>query len=386
MLDYLGIKNDLNRMIGTKAGSTRSDITAAVASAIRRGQEIFTNYGDWSFLEQQTDTVYIVLQTPYTTGSITCTQDSKTITGSGTTFTRDMEGSFIQLTNQETYEIRTFVSATSLTLAYPFQGTTASGAGYSIYKRFYPLPLNFVRPVAMSAKLVNPGTTTESALAYHRDASFNDPIIKGQPQWFGIVGNMRRQDYFNTGTVTITTSGTTSTWTISSGTLPTDIVDREVRVHGETNSYYINARTAATTFTTYDTYFNPADATSAISSASYAITPKETKLVAFSAVAADRYVAGIPYIKSIPDMISDSDVSPIVLAGYENAFLATCRYLLALDGRTALRADMISNLTLAYHEAIGEAWCNEQRAENMKDSDTAKRPDRFQIGPSWISR
>jgi hypothetical protein len=386
MMDYLAIKNDLYRMIGTKTGTTRGDLIAAVASAIRRAQEVFVNYGNWAFLEQQTDTVYIPLAPPYTTGTITVTQDSKTVTGSGTTFTKDMEGSFIQLTNQGWYEIRTFTSSTVIVLAVPYQGTSAAAQTFVIIKRFYPLPLNFIRPVALDAKLFNPGTTSESALVYHADASFNDVISQGAPLWFGIVGNMRRQDYFNVGTVNVSTTANVSSWTISSGTLPTDIVDREIRIRGETNSYYIDARTASTSCTTYDPYVNPADAGSSVANAVYAITPKETKLVGFSPCANDRYVAAIPYIKGIPDMIADSDVSPIVLAGYEDAFLATCRYLIALDGRTALRGDMVANLTRAYQEAIGGAWLNEQVAENMKQQDTGRRPDRTQMGPSWISR
>lgn len=386
MLDYLSIKNDLYRMVGTKTGTTRSDVIAAVSSAIQRSQETFVNYGNWAFLEQQTDTVYIPLAAPYTTGTITVAQDSKTVTGSGTTFTKDMEGSFIQLSNQGWYEIRSFTSTTVIVLAVPYQGSNASAQEFVLIKRFYPLPLNMIRPVALDAKLFNPGTTGESPLVYHADASFNDKISRGQPLWFGIVGNQRRQDYFNTGTVTVATSAGLSTWTISTGTLPTDIVDREVRIHGESNTYMINARTGATTFTTYDTYFNPSDATSVIAAATYAITPKETKLVGFSPCASERYIAAIPYIKGIPDMISDTDVSPIILAGYQNAFVATCRYILSLDARVALRADIVANLKSAYIEAMGEAWLNEQIAENMKQQDTGKRPDRTQMGPSWISR
>tara|TARA_Y100000310_G_scaffold260707_2_gene269788 strand:- start:5736 stop:6614 length:879 start_codon:yes stop_codon:yes gene_type:complete len=66
----------------------------------------------------------------YSTGTITSTAGSRTITGSGTTFTSAMAGRWIKVVGRW-YEIQTFVSTTSLTL-YKAAIATSSGATYNL--------------------------------------------------------------------------------------------------------------------------------------------------------------------------------------------------------------------------------------------------------------
>lgn len=386
MLTYLDIKKDGYALCGVTNSTTRTEIATAVRISAQRAQSKFSLSRPWGFQEQYQDRVYIPLSAPYSTGTVSVTQDSKTITGSGTTWTKDMEGSFFQLTDQAWYEIREFTSTTSMELAIPYQGDDDTGETYRIAKRFYRLPLNFLRPHAEEATLsLLQGTSSMSYMRYDRNASFLDPIIISQPKWFGLAGNAMRADYFNTGTVTVATSSGTSTWTISTGTLPTDIVDREVRIRGEERSYYIKTRSSATAFITYDTYVNPSDATNIISAATYAITPKETQLIGFSNVADQRYIFSMPYYKKLPDMISDNDISPIVLAGYEDAFLAVFRAKLAEDFRSLLANNQDRQALMNAGElALADAWINEDQSNTNKDQ-AKNRVDRTQRGPSWLS-
>lgn len=380
------LKEDLARMVGTTSASARRDIEDAINSAISRAQEDFVNVGDWSFLSQYQDRVYIPLAAPYDTGTVTVTQDSKTITGSGTTWTKDMEGSFFAISENEVYEIRSFTSTTSLELAIPYQNDTASAQEYNIYKRFYNLPLNFSRPFGKEAKLAQPGGN-ETAIAYSTDASFFDAIQTGKPAWFGIAGNQRGVDYYNTGTVTIATTGGVSTWTFSGATLPSDVVDREIRIVGESRSYYIKTRSSSSALITYNPYVNPEDGTNTQATASsYAITPADTQLIGFSHVPDQRYIFSMPYVKRLPELILDSDVSPIVLAGYSNAFLTLCRKKIAEDGRVAMRADLVATCIQAGEEGMKNAWDNECRSHALKMEDAFKRLPPIQQGPSWISR
>lgn len=376
MLNYGSLLADLYQLLGVTSSTTRTDLTTAAKTAIRRANERFVNYGDWDFLAKYTDTVDIPLAAPYTTGTITVTLDSKTVTGSGTTFTKDMEGSLLIVASAEVYEIRSFVSTTSLTLSIPYQSATAAGASYAIRKRFYSLPLNFVKPVATSAMIRTPGGSNFQPIYYKEDATFNDYPNTGIPNWFAIPGNTRRFDYFNTGTVTVATTTGTSTWTISTGTLPTDIVDREVQILGETRSYQINARTGATTFTTYQTYFNPADATSVVSAATYAITPLDTKLIGFSNIPDQRYIFSMPYYRTLDDLIVSTDIPAPVRVGYEDAYITLCRALLAQDGRTSMRMDAVQTLTTAAQVAMDEAWGAECHKHNLLS--------KAANGPSWL--
>jgi len=69
----------------------------------------------------------------YVTGTVTLTNGSTTVTGSGTTFTAAMVGRWIKGDNDKNwYKIGGFTSTTVLTLKKAFQGTTASGLSYTI--------------------------------------------------------------------------------------------------------------------------------------------------------------------------------------------------------------------------------------------------------------
>ena len=58
----------------------------------------------------------------YSTGTISVTNGSATITGSGTTFTADMVGKKIRVDGENPfYRIKTFTSTTVLVLEQPFQ-------------------------------------------------------------------------------------------------------------------------------------------------------------------------------------------------------------------------------------------------------------------------
>lgn len=66
---------------------------------------------------------------PYSTGTVALTQDSTTVTGTGTAWTVDMIGQSMLLAG-DWYPIENVVSPTSITLGYGFSGTTQSGLTY----------------------------------------------------------------------------------------------------------------------------------------------------------------------------------------------------------------------------------------------------------------
>src|SRR3990167_9112515 len=78
---------------------------------------------------------FITTVAPYETGTVTVANGSKTVTGSGTTFTAAIVGRKIRIESENAYyRISAFVSTTEITLEVAYQGTTQSGADYSIYK------------------------------------------------------------------------------------------------------------------------------------------------------------------------------------------------------------------------------------------------------------
>ncbi len=85
-------------------------------------------YGDSSF----------ITAAPYETGTVSVTEGSATVTGSGTTFTSAMVGRKFYC-EDATYVILARVSATEITLSTVYAGDTGSGLTYKIYQDEYSL-------------------------------------------------------------------------------------------------------------------------------------------------------------------------------------------------------------------------------------------------------
>lgn len=138
---------------------------------------------------------------PYETGTVTATNGSKTITGSGTTFTTAMVGRKIRVDSQQAYyRISAYVSATEVTLEAPYQGTTTSGATYSIYKDEYKLAADVdtykvLRQIEDSISL---GSIEASAFDIYNPTPFSE----GLPRYEVLTGT--KLDTYTTGTVSIT--------------------------------------------------------------------------------------------------------------------------------------------------------------------------------------
>lgn len=80
----------------------------------------------------------------YNTGTVTVTQNSTTVTGSGTTFTAAMVGRQFRIgLNAPIYTIAQFVSATQIELDSPWGSDSASAQTYSIYLCFFTPPDDF---------------------------------------------------------------------------------------------------------------------------------------------------------------------------------------------------------------------------------------------------
>lgn len=80
----------------------------------------------------------------YNTGTATVTQNSTTVTGSGTTWTMNMVGRQFRIgTSTPIYTIAQFISATELALDSPWGAETATLQPYLIYQCFFPVPSDF---------------------------------------------------------------------------------------------------------------------------------------------------------------------------------------------------------------------------------------------------
>jgi len=105
-------------------------------------------------------------QADYTTGTVTISQSSNTVTGSGTTFIRSMIGRWIRVDapggDNEWYEISGFTSSSSLTLKNAYQGPTISGNSYTIAElslldeQYQNLPIYYALMTYFASRVKDP--------------------------------------------------------------------------------------------------------------------------------------------------------------------------------------------------------------------------------------
>lgn len=162
---------------------------------------------------------FITTIAPYETGTVTATNGSATVTGASTTFTALMVGRKIRFGSENAYyRIKTFVSTTELTLEANYQGTTASGKTYSIFKDEYRLPADLdvykvMRQIENAIALIDIENTAF-------DLANPSPSGEGDPMYSILAGS--KLDTYTTGTISgtvgaSTITGTSTVWSTLEG-------------------------------------------------------------------------------------------------------------------------------------------------------------------------
>jgi len=112
-----------------------SDISTKLKSSLNFAKIEVGKSFNWKELRRESELVIIP---NYTTGTVSYTQDSRIVTGSGTNWTSAMVGRFFQAANTSYwYRIASVASATQLTLESPIIEASASGQTYEIWKKYY---------------------------------------------------------------------------------------------------------------------------------------------------------------------------------------------------------------------------------------------------------
>lgn len=110
---------------------------------------------DYKFLWAERNAV-LISQPEYTTGTLSVTQGSTTITGSGTTWNTNNNfgvanmraGGKIRINSgQEVFEITAVASDTSATIGHRFTQDDVSGVSYTYFEDEYALASDFLRPI-----------------------------------------------------------------------------------------------------------------------------------------------------------------------------------------------------------------------------------------------
>jgi len=190
---------------------------------------------DWRILQTSS---YITLSEPYSTGTISATNGSQNITGSGTTWTASMTGWKIKIEGDDNIYTFTRTGNTSGTLDKPFLGTTGTSLTYTLFQDTYSLASDFERllPYGKNRGLyyfdngqryyLEPrredeffkykAVTPDTPLYYWIDAKNNKVVFDPPPNeemyvYYEYIPRLTRLTEYTTGTVSVTSGSATVT-------------------------------------------------------------------------------------------------------------------------------------------------------------------------------
>ena len=145
----------------------------------------------------------------YTTGTVTVTKDSRTVTVVNGTPTSSMVGRILKLTRDtEMYEI-VVVSGQDFILSQPYIGDSGSGLGYLVWQKYYLLDpdVPYIKHIRIAPYPYGVSPLTRKDL----DLSFINGYNAGYPEAWALAGIDRSISTYSTGTITVTKDSRTLT-------------------------------------------------------------------------------------------------------------------------------------------------------------------------------
>lgn len=297
-MTLLDLAKEVASIAGYSITGSDSQSTSDKARALRRvnlsRSKIAACFsGRWAALYKEG---WLPLVAVYGTGTVTVTLNSRTVTGSGTTWTSTMVGRKFLGPDSMYYKIAAVASTTSLSLTEPYQSATASGGAYQIWKDEYVLYpdvyslidfVNYISPSQMREY-----TNKAGRLAYPR-ATANET-----PNYFSIVGRKQNIASYSTGTV----SGSINTRTLTgSGTLWFDNIQPGFEITIGSYIYHVDTVDSDTQLTLVE------DLVVAVSAlTTYSSRGRNALIVRFLAPSSQTMVSYGYYSKVYP-LVNDND-------------------------------------------------------------------------------
>lgn len=240
-------------------------------------------------------TFYFTLKAPYSTGTISVTKGSATVTGSSTVWTSDMRIGYL-LVNGKAYKVKAVASNTSLSLMGAFPETSISAGTYSIV---FP---DVIVPTAIQG-IVNAKVAGIDVDVVSKDKLSVAMAGTGLPSQCAI-GESYFEDWYKTGTVEVMNASAVVTG--SATAFSSEMEGMEFRVDEFSRPYIIKSVDSSTQITLWETY----DGSSG-SGKSYKIGAKGSPVLTFRTAPNDYFWVEVEAIIAFPKMINDNDVSPI---------------------------------------------------------------------------
>lgn len=240
--DFITIVTDIEVLM--KLNTTkRNTVKRTVQSVLDR---ISSAWESWPHLM---DRSFFTTVAPHEDGTIDVTNGSATITGTSSNFTAAMVDRKISVDSEDAfYRIKAFVSSTEVTLEVPYGGTTATGSSYKIFQDEYRLAPDcdrhkVLRHVEDSVALMSVGASVFDIII---PSATND----GTPNFDILSGT--QEDTYETGTVSMSTNGTTITGASSPAWTSVQGLGRGSRIIIGSQVFTVKTVDSDTQLTTYE--------------------------------------------------------------------------------------------------------------------------------------
>lgn len=252
------------------------------------------NYFDFPFyLTEGTITTVAT----YSTGLVTCSEGSFTVTGNGTSWTSAMVGRKMRISNNNVYyRIKSVTNTTTLVLESAYTDSSVTDSSYLIFKDEYRLASDCDKSKTFRQPQNN--TVMMSTNPTRLDTAFPTPKSYSEPNIVTIVGS--KLDTYTTGTI----SGTNASHTITgSGTTWTSVegLGRMSVIKVNNLAYTIKSVDSDTQITTYEAL------SAAISTSTYEILINNIVVQVYSVPSASR-ILFYRYFRMPSPMVNDNDV------------------------------------------------------------------------------
>ena len=306
----------------------------------------------------------VTLQTVanYTEGTVQVTNGSRTVTGTGMTFTATMVGRLLKLDREdEVYEILSVTNATTLVLKVPYLGASASGQAYLIWKKYYELDpeVPYLSDITIAQWPYVSREIPKKAFDANLIRAWQINTVNLCWTWGGIDRSIAT--YGAGGTITVVNDSRTLT-----GTATTFLgnVQGGARIRVGTNYYNVESVDSNTQITMVQRALVDASATS-----NYAIESPNRARIQLSSVPDPQINLIVRFFKRTYDLLHDND-EPEFWDGHDH-IITNAMYGYQLEKMTSEKAFAWLDV---YRSAIKEAWIN------LNERDSMEQVPRFQRG------
>jgi hypothetical protein len=286
------IVNEVLSKLGTTSGNIDATDLTTIRLRVNQVQDYIFYDRDWEWRKR---TYYFTTRKPYSTGTVDVTENSKTVTGNGTTFTDAMRVGYLVL-GDRAFKIQSVTSGTELKLESPYSQDSAT---LQTYKLVFPeIHLPHEIDSVVSVKLNGADLDVVD-----RDQLVLSVSSVATPQQASF-GDRTREPYYDTNTVTVTNASRTVTG--SSTSFEALMEGMSFRVDDFSKAYVIKSVDSPTQITLRDKY----EGTGA-SGKSYSISPVGTGMLSFRYAPDDYYTVEVEALIGSDKLVSDNAYSLI---------------------------------------------------------------------------